>query len=318
MIPSRLAPVSLFPALALLLGSALSAAAAIERTVEKSFPVTGAGTIAVETQAGAIRVQTTTDQTVRVVARQRIQAGSDAEADELLRKLELTMEQRGNDVRVASKYPSRPVGFRIGSWPPVRVEIDVWVPADFAAEVKASGGTVKIGDLLGNVRARTSGGAITLGRLGADVEARTSGGGIDLGGAGGRADLETSGGSITAGPVRGAARLATSGGNIRIDGVGGALRAQTSGGGIRARLVGPLTDDCVLTTSGGSVRVTVDRTAAFRLDASASGGGVDVDGLKVATENPTTSRSRLAGEVNGGGRTLKLRSSGGGVAVRAE
>jgi hypothetical protein len=63
------------------------------------------------------------------------------------------------------------------------------------------------------------------------------------------------------------------------------------------------------------VTATVDKSAAFRLDASTSGGSVDAQGLTMTLEGRTR-RNRLAGDVNGGGPLLKLRSSGGGVAVK--
>jgi hypothetical protein len=78
-----------------------------------------------------------------------------------------------------------------------------------------------------------------------------------------------------------------------------------------------LQEECSLSTSGGSVNVTVDKTAAFRLDASTSGGGVDATGLTLTLESNSRDRGRLAGTVNGGGPLLKLRSSGGGISVRA-
>lgn len=301
----------------LLATSAVVASAAIERDVEKSFPVSGAGTLKVETQGGAIRVTTSNEAVVKVTARQRIRASTDAEADEILKKLELTMEQEGNDVRVVSKYEKRPSGFRFGSWPPVNVDIVVSVPADFAANLRTSGGGITIGDLKGKVDARTSGGAVKMGKMGGQVNAHTSGGSISLEEAQGAVELETSGGNITAGRVAGSARLSTSGGNIRIDSATSALRAHTSGGSIRATIVGPLTEDCSLETSGGSVRVAVDKTAAFRLDAVTSGGDVDVEGVPLTLEKVTRSRGRLAGNVNGGGPLLRVRSSGGGVSVRA-
>jgi hypothetical protein len=65
------------------------------------------------------------------------------------------------------------------------------------------------------------------------------------------------------------------------------------------------------------VSVTVDRQAAFRLDASTSGGGIDATGLTLTLENASRDRGRLAGAVNGGGPLLKLRTSGGGITVRA-
>ncbi len=296
------------------LAAAAVASAAIERTVEKTFPVSGAGLLRVETQGGAIQVDPAGGSAVKVVLRQKIRADTDAEADELLKKLELTLEQNGNDVTVISKYPSKS-GF---SWNgnPVRVDIVVQVPAAFAAQLKTSGGNITVGDLTGKLDARTSGGSIKLGNLGGTVEARTSGGNIALGSAAAAVNLDTSGGNIAVGRVAGPARLETSGGDIRIDAASGSLQARTSGGSIRAALVGPLTADSSLGTSGGNVRVTVDPKAAFRLDASTSGGSVDADGLTITLEGTSRSRAKLAGAVNGGGPVLKLRSSGGSISVR--
>lgn len=296
---------------------ALTGHARIERTVEKSFPVETAGALRVETQGGAIRVDPSGDSVVKVTATLKINASSDAEADELVKKLELTMEQSGNDIRVVSKYEQARFGFRIGSWPPVRVDFAISAPAAFATDLKTSGGNIEIGDMKGKVDVRTSGGNIKLARIGAPVNADTSGGNITLEYADGPVDLGTSGGNITVGQVAGPADLSTSGGSIRIDSVEGAMRAHTSGGNIRAGLSGPLREDSSLSTSGGSVRVTVDPTAAFRLDASSSGGGVEVDGLTLKMDGSQRSRNRLAGDVNGGGKLLKLRSSGGRVSVTA-
>lgn len=301
----------------LLAFSTVVASAAIEREIQKSFPVSGVGTLRVETQGGGIRVMPSNDGMVTVTARQRIKAATEAEADDLLKKLELTMEQAGNDVRVVSKYEKRPSGFRFASWPPVEVDVIVSVPASFAADLRTSGGGITLGDLNGRVVAKTSGGTLKLGNMGGEVDAHTSGGSITLGSAKGPVQLGTSGGNIRVGTVAGAAKLSTSGGNIEIESATSALRASTSGGNIRAKIVGPLTEDCSLETSGGTVRLSVDKTAAFRLEASSSGGGVDVDGLPITMEKISNNRNRIAGSVNGGGPLLKLRSSGGGVALRA-
>jgi hypothetical protein len=290
--------------------------AAIVRVVEKSFTVQPGGTLHVETSGGEIRVQPTNDNSVKVVARQKIRASSEADADELLKKLDLTIEQTGNDINATAKYEKSAFGFHFGSWPPVSVEFIVTVPANFMADLRTSGGGITVGDLGGKVVARTSGGSIKLGKIGAGVDARTSGGSIDLDTARGPVKLSTSGGHILAGTVNGAADITTSGGGIRIDSVEGLLRAKTSGGSIRAGFTGPLQDDSSLSTSGGSVRVTVDKTAAFRLDAVTSGGSVDAEGLTVTLEKSSRTRSQLCGAVNGGSVLLKLRSSGGDVVVR--
>lgn len=309
-------PARLLLAAAGLAASALVAQARIERVVEKNFTVSAAGTLQIETHGGSIRVVPGNDTAVRVIARQIIDASTDAEADELLKKATLTIEQSGANIHATSSYEKRMTLTR-GNWPPVRVDFEVTVPASFATDLSTSGGGINVGNLAGKAKLRTSGGNIDVGKMGNDVEARTSGGNISLAEAAGRVELKTSGGNVKAGRVTGAADLSTSGGNITIEGVGGALHAQTSGGDVRATITGPLREACSLSTSGGSVRVTVDRSAAFALDASTSGGSVSVEGVTVASEKSNRERNRLAGTVNGGGPQLKLRSSGGGISVRA-
>ncbi len=294
----------------------LSADAKIERTVEKTFSVSAPGLLRVETHGGSIRVTPGTDATVRVTAKQRINATTEAEADDVLKKLELTLEQKGNDVSVVARCEPRKGWFAtFSSWPPVQVDFVISVPAGYATELNTSGGGISVGALEGKALLRTSGGAIKLAQMGGAVDARTSGGSIDLEGARGAVALKTSGGNISVGQAAGPADLATSGGSIKIDSVVGRVRAHTSGGSVRAHIVGPLKDECSLSTSGGSVKVTVDKTAAFQLDAATSGGSVDAAGLTITLEKSNRERSRLAGTVNGGGPLLKLRSSGGGIAV---
>lgn len=289
----------------------------MERVLKKNFSVNGPGMLRLETQ-GAIRVIPGNAAIVQITATQRIRADTDREADDLLERLELTMEQEGNEVRVVSKYESRPKVLSFGSWPPVQVDFVVTVPDGFSVDLRTSGGRINVGNIDGSVSVRTSGGGITLGKVGGPVVAQTSGGGISLEESRSDVELKTSGGSIAVGRVSGAAELRTSGGSIKIDAVKHAVRAHTSGGSIRAVIVGALKEDSSLSTSGGGVRVTVDPAAAFRLDASSSGGSVETRGLKIASENASKQRRRIVGAVNGGGPQLKLRSSGGGIVVRTD
>lgn len=300
----------------LFVASVAVASAAIERVVEKSFTVGGAGLLKIETQGGSIKVQPSSDSVVKITARQSIKASSESEADELLKGLELTFDQSGNNVSAVARYERQKERGWFKSWPPVQVSFTISVPAAFAAELKTSGGEIAVGDLQGKLMARTSGGSLKFGNMGGEVEGSTSGGSITLGSASGPVVLNTSGGSINVGRVTGTAKLSTSGGNIRIESASGMVRASTSGGSIRAGIDSQLSHDSSLTTSGGSVRVTVNKGVKFDLDAVTSGGGVDVAGFTL--ESVSQSRSKVVGRVNGGGPQLKVRSSGGSVSVRAE
>jgi len=306
----------------LLLGAGLlallaaTAQAKIERVVEKTFTAQPGGTLTLETQGGDIRVMPGSDNQVHVTARERIHASTEAEADALLEKLTLTMEQNGNDVTAVAKYPKKSGLFGFRSWPPVQVSFDVTVPAHTSTDLRTSGGDIRVGDLAGRMQIRTSGGDVTAGMIDGEVHALTSGGDIDLKQATGHTRLGTSGGNIKVGRVLGSADLSTSGGDIGIGGVEGALKAHTSGGDVTASIQGPLQQDCSIGTSGGDVRVKLDHNVGFNLDAATSGGGIDARGITITIDKGGAGKSRLSGTVNGGGPQLRLRTSGGNIEIR--
>jgi|CZKI01.1.fsa_nt_gi hypothetical protein len=293
-----------------------SASAKIERVVEKSFQVQSGVHLTVSTSGGEIRVVPSSDSVVKVVAKEHIRASSEADADAILQKLDLVIEQRGNEVVATASYKDG-VGFHFGGWPPVQVDFVVTVPRRASVDLKTSGGDIFVGDLDGAVRARTSGGEIDLGKIGADIDASTSGGDVRLAEGGGAVRLSTSGGNISAGRVAGPADLRTSGGDVKIDAVENTVSAHSSGGDVRAVFAGPLKGDCLLSTSGGEVRATVGERVGFRLDAATSGGDVNAAGITITIERGGMGKSTLSGSVNGGGPVLKLRTSGGDIVVAA-
>jgi hypothetical protein len=296
----------------------LSAHAKIERVVEKSFQVQPGGLLTVETQGGNVRVETSNDLTVKVVAKQIIKADSEDEADKILEKLSLDIEQRADGVAAVSKYERKPSGFHWGSWPPVQVNFVVTVPSRYNVNLKTSGGDIRVENLDGKAYARTSGGNVELGKVTGDVDAGTSGGNVRLQEGLGSVKLNTSGGNVSVDRAIGETELDTSGGDITIGTVENTLHASTSGGNVTAGIVGALKGDCSLDTSGGNVRAKVSRDAAFNLDASTSGGDVKAEGLTITIEKGGVGRSRLAGKVNGGGPLLKMRSSGGDIIVETK
>jgi DUF4097 and DUF4098 domain-containing protein YvlB len=291
-----------------------SASAKIERVVEKTFQVQPGVHIDVSTSGGEVRVESSNDLVVTIVAKEHIRAGSDAEADEVLKKLDLKLEQSGNDVTASAHYESK-MGFHVGNWPPVQVDFIVSVPVSASADLKTSGGDIVVSDLQGAVHAHTSGGDVKLGAIGGNVDASTSGGNVVLSEGRSSVRLETSGGNVSAKHLVGPADLRTSGGDIKVDSVENTLKAETSGGDVKAGFDGGLKGDCTLSTSGGQVKASVGKEVGFHLDASTSGGSVDATGLTITIDHGGMGRSSLSGLVNGGGPVLKLRSSGGDIEV---
>ncbi|HEY1791348.1 MAG TPA: DUF4097 family beta strand repeat-containing protein [Opitutaceae bacterium] len=292
---------------------AASASARIERNVEKTFQVQPGVTVKITTSGGDIKVIPSSETTVKIVATEHVRAGSEAEADDVLKNLDLDFSQSGNEVSAVAQYHGDS-GWHWGGTPVV-VDFTVSVPPGASANLKTSGGSITVGDIQGSLRARTSGGNLRIGSIGGEVDAETSGGNVDLAQGGGKTRLSTSGGNITADRIVGPAELRTSGGNIKVDAVDNTLDASTSGGDVRAEFDGALKGDCVLKTSGGQVRATVDKAAAFHLEASTSGGEVDASGLTITIDHGGPGKSSLSGSVNGGGPLLRLASSGGDIKV---
>lgn len=290
--------------------------AKITRTVEKTFSVQPGGNLKAATQGGDITIRTSDSPQVHVLVKQVIRASTEAEADEILEKLTLRLEQSGNDVVAEARYEKRGPGSWFGSWPPVNVSFEVTVPKHFNLGLNTSGGDISVASLRGNVRARTSGGDLKFDRIDGDIEAGTSGGDILLKEGTALAKLNTSGGDIEVDRAGGPTEVSTSGGDVTLRSVAQLIRATTSGGDVHAVITGPIAEDALLSTSGGDVYVEVIKGAAFHLDASTSGGSVKADGLTITLEAGANGKNKLVGAVNGGGPRLKLRSSGGDVTVR--
>lgn len=294
------------------------ASAKIERTVERTFPVGADGSVSVRTQGGDIVVTPTPGlASARIVARQTIRAATEAEADALLKDLVLEIAQDGTQLRAHSRYSDRPKGLRIGSWPPVSVSFEVFVPDTFSVDLATSGGDITVGDLKAAAKVSTSGGDLKFGRMAGPVQASTSGGDISIAASLAEARLSTSGGDIAVESSSGALKVTTSGGDISLDGLAGSVQATTSGGDVRARFVQAPSAASGLVSSGGGITVVAPPTGGFDLDASTSGGSVRVEGVTVEARKGAPGKNQLAGPVNGGGAELRVRTSGGNIRLRA-
>lgn len=193
--------------------------------------------------------------------------------------------------------------------------------------VNTSGGNVSLDKITGNVMARTSGGNISISNSKADFDASTSGGNISLDNINGKLSVSTSGGNINADNitnglsastsggninlenVQGPVDVSTSGGGIHLDDISGSVKAITSGGDIKANIT-KLTDKLELETSGGSINATIPSGLGLDLDLSA-------DNIKTSLANfkGTSKKDRVKGQLNGGGISVHLSSSGGNISL---
>ena len=282
-----------------LFGLAIADAAHAD-VVSESFDAGNGGELRIDTDVGAIRIETHDAGRVDI----EVERGGDADDN-----LTVTFDKKGNVITIDGRWDESARNWWNGKRG--KVEFRVVVPREFNVDLKTRGGSIGIDDLNGTVDATTAGGSLRFGRIEGRIDASTSGGSIRVEGGGADVDVRTSGGSITIGEVSGNVDARTSGGSIRIRDASGSVNARTSGGSVEATLRVQPTGDSSLSTSGGSVRLYVADSIGLNIDASSSSG--------VRSEIPvggeTRGDRRLRGEMNGGGPRMRLETNGGGIKI---
>lgn len=127
-------------------------------------------------------------------------------------------------------------------------------------------------------------------------------------------DVSNTNGGIELTGVSGAIELDTTNGKIEVSRCAGSLDASTTNGSIKAELTSiakgqPLRFE----TTNGRIDVAVPSNVSANVDASTTNGSINSD-LPVTTTH--TSSNSLRGTINGGGTSLRLRTTNGGIRIR--
>lgn len=298
--------------------TSLAAEEAILEKIEKTYNVKAGGSLTIVSEFGAIEIQTAEQDKVEIVVTKAAKSLKRS-AKEALADFEVafspenigapTFGQENDTPDYLSVVPEDADVYIQGKfkhgrerWRKIlnRLEIrfHVTVPKNYNVDLSTQGGSIKVGDLDGTVRAHTAGGSLRFGNITGTVWGRTSGGSIKVASCSGGADVQSSGGSI------------------RLESVGGNVNAKTSGGTIRATMTTQPQDACSLRTSGGGITLTLIPDIAVDVEAETSGGRVSTDFAVESAIQGKVPRNRLKGSINGGGPLLKLRTSGGSIRLQ--
>lgn len=273
-----------------------------EFRLEKRLDLAPGGQLVLDTDGGRIAVRGGSTEGVRV----------------LITSPKTNIEDRyrftfdAEDGRVLIKADRK--GLSWFNWSSDSLRFEVVVPTETSIDLETSGGRIDVEGLQGTALLDTSGGRIEIQEIRGDVDAHTSGGPIFAEDIVGNLRADTSGGSISIERVSGDVHASTSGGSVALEEIGGRTDAKSSGGSISVRFAAGNGDGGTLSTSGGTVTAYVDPSVALDIDASTSGGRVTFD-LPVEVRGTVSKRS-VQGSMNGGGPTLRMRSSGGSIRLR--
>ncbi|UTW44647.1 DUF4097 family beta strand repeat protein [bacterium SCSIO 12696] len=306
---------ALLSTLLLLLLPVLSTAA--DREVKKAFTVNPGEQLVVDSERGAINVESHSKDTV--IIRVEIEGLDDDE-------FQVSMDYRNGVVEVVGEMEKKLLNW---SWGNRRVRYHLVVPEQFDVDLKTRGGAIDVRDLEGDIEAKTAGGSLGFDGITGNINGKTSGGSIQIADVSGDVTVKTSGGAISAKRIEGDLEARTAGGSIQLAGISGFAEVATSGGGINATGVHAGLN---AKTAGGSIKAVFNHqpSADSRLATSAgsvtaliaSGVALDIDAKgsrvrsELSLENTTSNRKKsLSGTLNGGGPQLKIRTSAGNVRI---
>lgn len=304
---------------------------AAEGKFERTLNVAGSVDLDVTSGSGKIDVRAGSSSFVHIVG--LIRAGDDwrSKAEDKVRYLESNppIEQIGNAIRIGRIENE---AYRNN----VSISYEISVPPTTHVRSSTGSGSQEIEGVRGPVEAKTGSGSITIRDIGDRVTAHTGSGSIELDHIAGEVEAGTGSGSIHAEHIAGSARastgsgsiyveqtaadtggsrdvdLQTGSGTIEVTGVNGSLRAKSGSGGITAS--GVPAGDWEVDASSGSVTLDLPPTASFDLVAHSSSGGIRVD--HPVTVSGTLTRHEMRGRVGGGGHTVNVHSSSGGITIK--
>jgi hypothetical protein len=265
---------------------------------EKSFPISEGKTLRISTSPGDVMVTPWDKNEVYVKV-----LGNDKARE----KMKFEFEGNDEEVVISGKYERK-----IFSWGSsgIKLRYEVKAPANFNVKVSTSGGDIRVGGITGMVNLKTSGGDVEIRETRGELEISTSGGDISLENPEGRTKASTSGGDIKVENFKGNLITTTSGGDINLNGGNGSILAKTSGGDIKLNYSGS-NEGMELATSGGDIDIIVPYDFKASVKLSSSGGDVDCD---FTTDNvKTEGKRKLEADINGGGKMVIAKTSGGEI-----
>lgn len=272
----------------------------------KTFAVKGVPEVVLDTFDGAIELHSWDRPEVEVEIEKR------AMEQALIDEIKIEARQQGDVITVTVTGPTRTEfrGVTIGMHISPTARLRVAVPRTSNIRAKSGDGSIRAEAIEGRIALTTADGSVTATRLGGEIEIRTGDGSIRLDHATGKLDLETEDGSIglEASPT--------------------VLKARTGDGSIRA-MIEPdtvMAENWDLTTSDGSVMLTLPGLFSAEIDAETSDGSVrsshplleDARDRRGEGEDGDDRRERrrtLRAKMGDGGKTLRVRTGDGTIRI---
>ena len=267
----------------------------------KTFKVTGQAELVLDTFDGAIELHSWDKNEIEVEIEKR------AMEQVLLDEIKIDAQQQGDKIIIKVTGPTRMEhrGVTLGVNISPTARLRVAVPRNINVNATSGDGSIRAEAIDGRIVLNTTDGSVTATRIGGDIQIRSGDGSIRIDHATGKIDLETTDGSIG------------------LEAKPTVLRARTGDGSIRANIEPDtlMAENWELTTSDGSVTVTLPGTFSAELDAETSDGTVRTNHPLLSADDRDDRQDRrerrrvLRSKIGDGGKMLKIRTGDGTIRI---
>jgi DUF4097 and DUF4098 domain-containing protein YvlB len=270
-----------------------------------SFKVAGQPELVLDTFDGAIELHSWDRPEIEVEIERRAMEQS------LLDEIKVDARQDGNKITLKVTGPRRNEfrGITVGMHISPTARLRVAVPRHSNIQALSHDGSIRAEAIEGKLVLTTNDGSVTGTRLGGEIQIRSGDGSIRLDSVTGKLDLETTDGSIG------------------VEASPSVLRARTGDGSIRAQIDSDavMADNWELTTSDGSVVLTLPGVFSAEIDAETNDGSVrsehpalEDNSERRQGEDDDERRERrrtLRSKMGDGGKVLRIRSGDGSIRI---
>jgi len=266
--------------IAALLMAATAEAVTLKEPFQRTVPLRAGAEVQLSNVNGSVTVEAWDRNEVKIIAEKRVKTGDAEMARKIMEQTRIVVAQDAGGVRIETRIPRRGDGFfdwLFGNQVNVNVTYKLHVPRRAELNLVNVNGALTVTGTRGKARMETTNGGIAITDVEGDLDLGTVNGGIDV--------LRSS----------------------------GALRASTTNGSIDAELEDlPSGSDLRFETTNGRVSLRLPRDARLSIDAATTNGRVQSD---FAVDGGQPGKRSLQGDINGGGGTLYIRTTNGGVEI---
>lgn len=132
---------------------------------------------------GSVFIESWDRSEVRVEAEKIVKARSRRDAEEIMERVKIEVEQGRNYLEIRTKYPKRRGGFWdsvFGKGVSISVKYRILVPNEANMDIATVNGKVGVTEVTGNIRVKTTNGSIEVYEAKGSVNAKTTNGGINV------------------------------------------------------------------------------------------------------------------------------------------